>query len=109
MLIQCVTPGSYANLEVLKFAGSGLIFNWNKVGSKHQIQPCTDPCVLTFSSVSENDFGCYRCEVKEREKVILTVYRALYRDTASRQCHLGKFTFLVSMHRLELIAMHGLQ
>ena len=93
LLIQCVTPGSYADLEALKFAESGLLFNWNKVRSRHQILPSTDSYILIFSSVSENDFGYYRCEVKEREKVILTVYRALYRDTASRQCHLGKFTF----------------
>ncbi len=34
---------------------------------------------LTFQSVCEEDFGHYQCEVKEAEKVVLTVHTALYR------------------------------
>ena len=38
------------------------------------------PNLISIKSVCEKDFGCYRCEVKEAGKVVLTVYRALCRD-----------------------------
>ena len=67
-----------AKLEVLKFAHENFSFHWTKEGSTEQIEVTN---VLTFQSVCEKDLGYYRCEVKEAGRVVLTVYRALYRDT----------------------------
>ena len=77
-----MTPGgsTFVDLEVLKFADDGFHFNWTKVGSKRQFYPSIYPNVLSFSRISEDDLGYYRCDVKERGKVVLTVYRALYRE-----------------------------
>ena len=44
---------------------------------------CSEPNVFTFQNISEKDFGFYRCEVKEAGKLVLTVYRVLYRDESS--------------------------
>ena len=68
---------------MLKFAEEGYTFHWNKIGSRHQFYPLTYPNVLSFSRISEDDLGYYRCEVKETGKVVLTVYRALYEDVSS--------------------------
>ena len=82
-----MTPGrcTFIDLEVLKFylAEEGLNFHWSKVGSRRQFYPSIYPNVLSFSRISEDDLGYYRCEVKERGMVILTVYRALYRDESN--------------------------
>ena len=81
--MQVVTPGSNADLEVLKFSEIGFTFNWSKVGPRRQFQPTTESNVLSFPSVSEKDLGYYQCEVKKGEKAVLTVYRALYRANSS--------------------------
>ena len=73
--------GSYTELEVLKFAADDFSFLWTKEGSKYQINTTCN--ILTFECVSVEDFGYYRCEVTEAGKVVLTVYRALYRDDSS--------------------------
>ena len=64
---------------MFKFAEDEFSFHWTKVGSKRQIQTTSEPNVLTFQSVSEKDLGYYRCEVMEAGKVVLTIYRALYK------------------------------
>ena len=89
--LQCVLCGSSAKLEVLKFAEEKYSFVWTKVGSRCQITPSAEPNVLTFKSVSEENFGYYWCEVKEAERVILTVYRALYRDLSISHLQPGMF------------------
>ena len=78
-----MTPGRGAKLEVFKFARGDFSFHWTKEGSSEQTEVTSKPNVLTFQSVDEEDFGYYRCEVKEAGRVILTVYRALYKDTDS--------------------------
>ncbi len=42
-----------------------------------------EPNIVTFQSLCEEDFGHYQCEVKEAEKVVLTVHIALYREETS--------------------------
>ena len=76
--MQYVTTGSDAQLEVLKFATNGFTFHWNKIGSTHPNQVGTGCNILTFEKVSEKDLGDYQCVVKERGKVVLTLYRILY-------------------------------
>ena len=44
------------------------------------------PNTLTFQSVSEEDLGYYRCEVKEAGRVVLIVYRALYKEIPDTSC-----------------------
>ena len=78
-----MTPGGSAKLEVLKFACDDFSFHWTKEGSTEQIEATSKPNVLTFQSVGEEDLGYYRCEVKEAGRVVLTVYRALYRDESA--------------------------
>ena len=81
---QPVTDGNSAKLEVLKYAEDEFSFHWTEEGSRHQIKTISEPNVLTFQSVSEKDFGYYRCEVREAEKVVLTVYRALYKNESAK-------------------------
>ena len=72
---------------MLKFAKLDLFsFCWSKEGCKRQINTTAEPNVLTFQSISEKDYGYYRCEVKEADKVVLTVYKALYKDEFTTTC-----------------------
>ena len=75
-----------ADFEVLKFAQENFSFYWTKEGSRRQIKTTSEPNVLTFESVSEKDLGYYRCEVKEVERVVLTVYKALYKEKSNASC-----------------------
>ena len=75
---------SCAELEVLKYAEEEFSFHWTKEDSKRQIKTTSEPNVLTFQSVSKEDLGYYRCEVREAGKVVLTVYRALYKDESAK-------------------------
>ena len=61
-------------------------FNWSKVGDDNTQPPAHSckPNILTFQSVREEDLDYYQCEVKEAGKVVLTVYRALYKDAHSK-------------------------
>ncbi|XP_064391884.1 uncharacterized protein LOC135339638 isoform X9 [Halichondria panicea] len=83
--------GQSASLGVLQFMkGQSLerfSFNWSKVGDDNTQPPAHSckPNILTFQSVREEDLDYYQCEVKEAGKVVLTVYRALYKD-ALREC-----------------------
>ena len=79
-LFQVVSPGTSTTLKVLKFAENDFSFHWTKEGSRGQIKTTSKPNELMFQSVSEEDFGYYRCEVKEAEKVVLTVYRVLLKS-----------------------------
>ena len=81
-----MTSGSSVPLEVLKFAEDNFSFHWTKEGSRDQINTTSEPNILTFQSVREEDLGYYRCEVKEAGRVVLTVYRALYRDESYTSC-----------------------
>ena len=78
-----MASGSGAELEVVKYADDDFSFNWTKEGSRCQIETTS---ILTFESVSEEDFSYYCCEVKEAERVVLTAYRALYRDKSQTSC-----------------------
>ena len=78
-----VASGSGAKLEVVKYAEDDFSFNWTKEGSRHQIETTS---ILTFQSVSEEDFGYYRCEVQVAKSVVLTVCRALYREESNTCC-----------------------
>ena len=75
----------FVELEVFKFAEDGFTFQWNKVGSRCQLNQSLYPNVLSFSRISKDDLGYYRCDVKERGKVVVTVYRALYNTSDSEQ------------------------
>ena len=82
-----MTSGGSADLEVLKFVQhEDFSFHWTKEGSRRQIKTTDEPNVLTFQSVGEEDLGYYRCEVKEAERVVLTAYKALYRDESHTSC-----------------------
>ena len=87
--MQCVTLGSYADLEVLKFAKSSYTFHWEKIGLGRSVQPCTVANVLVFPCVNKEDLGYYQCDVEEGGKVVLTVYRALYCRSDSEQYSQG--------------------
>ena len=75
-----MTIGSSAEVKALKFAEDSFVFSWTEEGSRDSISTTN---VLTFQSVSEEDLGYYRCEVREAGKVVLTVYRALYKDEST--------------------------
>ena len=85
--LQTKKVGEEAELEVLKFTEDGFSFHWTKEGSRRQIKTTDDrPNTLSFPSVREEDFGHYQCEVKDAAagKVLLTVYRALYKEKTSQ-------------------------
>ncbi len=86
-ILQTKKVGEEAELEVLKFTEEGFSFHWTKEGSRRQIKTTDDwPKALSFPSVREEDFGHYQCEVKDAAagKVLLTVYRALYKEETSQ-------------------------
>ncbi len=60
-------------------------FDWSKVGDDDTPPRPSKPNTLSFPSVSEEDFGHYQCEVKDvaAGNVVLTVYRALYKEETS--------------------------
>ena len=75
-----MTLGSNVTLEVLKFARANFTYTWSKEGSHQLIQTNSiKPNTLTFKNIKEEDLGYYRCEVKEAGRVVLVLYRALYR------------------------------
>ena len=78
-----MASGSSAELEVVKYADDDFSFNWTKEGFRRQIETTS---ILAFQSVSEEDLGYYQCEVKEAKSVVLTVYRALYREESNTCC-----------------------
>ena len=99
--MQIASIGQSASLGVLRFMkGQSLerfSFNWSKVGIDDTQPPTTHHCKpnnLTFQSVSEEDLDYYQCEVKEAGKVVLTVYRALYKDAFSKFTMCQTFCFL---------------
>ena len=99
--LQYVALGNPAELEVLKEHKEHFSFHWTKEGSEKQIQ--TDGShTLTFPAVCEKDFGYYICKVKVEGKVILTVYKALYREVTSKcssyEQTIFACTFLVVAH-----------
>ena len=80
--------GNSTELEVLKFAEDGFSFHWTKECSRRHIKTTDDrPNTVSFPSVREEDFGHYQCEVKDAAagKVLLTVYRALYKKENGKQ------------------------
>ena len=88
--------GSSTELEVLQFAEDGFSFYWTKEGSRRQIKTTDDrPNALSFQSVSEKDFGHYRCEVKDQAAgiVVLTVYTALYKKETSELSNLTNLPY----------------
>ncbi len=83
-ILQTKKVGEETKLEVLKFSKDSFSFHWIKEG---QIKTTDDqPNTLSFPSVKEEDFGHYQCEVKDAAagKVLLTVYRALYKEKTSQ-------------------------
>ena len=105
MLVTCIPyfqqtkkVGEKAELEVLKFAEEGFSFHWTKEGSRRQIKTTDDqPNTLSFPSVREEDFGHYQCEVKDAaaEKVLLTLYRALYKEESSQLAYIESIIIYV--------------
>ena len=102
--------GGSAALEVLKQVRRRALkrfsFDWTIVGD--DTPPPVDPSkpnVLTFPSVDEEDLDYYKCEVKEAGKVVLTVYRALYKDESTIQK--SKFSLLATGLYLHCILMHA--
>ncbi len=100
--MQAGSIGQSASLGVLRFMKRQSLerfsFNWSKVGDE-DTQPPTHhfkPNILTFQSVSEEDLDYYQCEVKEagKKEVVLTVYRALYKDALSKFTICQPFCFL---------------
>ncbi len=99
--MQIVSIGQSASLGVLRFIKEQSLkrfsFNWSKVGMDDTQPPTTHHCKpnnLTFQSVSEEDLDYYQCEVKEAGKVVLTIYRALYKDALSKFTMCRPFCFI---------------
>ena len=63
-------------LEALKYDENNFSFDWKK---KHTSKATAELNVLQFQDIKQEDYGYYKCEVKEGEKVVLTVFRALYK------------------------------
>ena len=84
--LQPVALGSSAKLEVLKFNESDgdFSFHWTKVTGPKNTTTSVTSNELSIENICEGDFGYYRCEVKEAGKVVLTLYRALYRQDSSK-------------------------
>ena len=89
MFIQLACLGARAALSVLKFVKQQFLceysFDWSRVGG--DTPPPVEfskPNLVSFQSVSEEHLGYYRCEVREAGKVVLTVYRALYKDESTK-------------------------
>ena len=102
-----MTLGGKAKLKVLEYAEDEFSFHWTKEGSRRQIKTTSEPNVLTFQSVSKEDLGYYRCEVREAGKVVLTVYRALYKDESTIQK--SKFSLLATgLYFIVFSCMHVL-
>ena len=75
-----MTLGGNVTLEVLRFAKANFTYTWSKEGSRQLIQTNSiKPNTLTFKNIKEEDLGYYRCEVKKAGRVVLVLYRALYR------------------------------
>ena len=88
IFMQPATVGESVTLEVLKQVRRRVLkkfsFEWSIVGD--DTPPPVDPSrpnTLNFQSVDEEDLDYYKCEVKEAGKVVLTVYRGLYKDESS--------------------------
>ncbi len=77
-------------------------FDWSKVGDNDTPPVSSKPNALSFQSVSEEDFGYYQCEVKDAaaRKVVLIVYRALYREETSELSNLKYSYFLYDVGRI---------
>ena len=75
--------GDFVELEVLKEHDEYFSFHWAKEGSKYQIQT-DEPHAITFPAVCEKDFGYYLCKIKVAGKLILTLYKGLYRESTSK-------------------------
>ena len=84
--LQHVALGSSAKLEVLKFNESGddFSFHWTKVTGPKNTTISVTGNELSIENICEEDFVYYRCEVLEAGKVVLTLYRALYRQDSSK-------------------------
>ena len=84
--LQHVALGSSAKLEVLKSMKSGddFSFHWTKVTGPKSTTTSVTSNKLSIKNICEGDFGYYRCEVAEAGKVVLTLYRALYRQDSSK-------------------------
>ena len=99
-----MTIGSSAEVKALKFAEDSFVFKWTEEDSRDSISTTN---VLTFQSVSEEDLAYYRCEVREAGKVVLTVYRVLYKDESTIQK--SKFTLLATgLYFIVFSCMHVL-
>ena len=59
-------------------------FHWTKVTRPKNTTTSVTSNELSIENICEGDFGYYRCEVKEAGKVVLTLYRALYRQDSSK-------------------------
>ena len=86
--LQHVHLGQSARLLVLAQVEDQCLdtfsFDWRRIeGDKFPPVDPNKPNLVSFKSVSEEDLGLYRCVVKEAGKVVLTVYRALYKDKSS--------------------------
>ena len=85
-----MSTGNAAELEVLKFSDDDYSFQWTKVGSRRHPSANISTNFLKFQSICQEDYGYYRCEVKEAGSAVLTVYRALYRDESKTPLVPGK-------------------
>ena len=92
LITQFVNCGEDAYLSLPKIGRHfrKMEFHWSRVvniDDSHLYTPLIldskSPNFLFFKNICENDFGDYKCVVKESEKVILTVYRALYKSRPS--------------------------
>ncbi len=81
---QRVSLGNSVKLKVLQFAKCSFSFHWTKDGSRRQIMTTDEPNSVTIQSVCQDDFNCYyQCEVKESEKVVFTLFTAVYGEQKS--------------------------
>ena len=59
-------------------------FHWTKVTRPKNTTISVTGNELSIENICEGDFGYYRCKVLEAGKVVLTLYRALYRQDSSK-------------------------
>ena len=82
-----MTVGKSAVIEVLKHVRGRALkkfsFEWSRVGDDNLLPVETNkPNLLTLQSVNEEDLEYYKCEVKEAETVVLSLFRGLFGNEA---------------------------
>ena len=80
--------GDCIKLEALKFAKTktleGLSFHWYREGEDTELVTLAKPNVLKIQSVTEEDFGQYKCEIKKEGIPYITTYLGLLKQSEGK-------------------------